>query len=86
MSFKKHKTPDAGNVYDLMRRLSDVPELFLAAFCANWSADRADVLLARVKQAQQLSGIDHIRQHLQGALAEFGIPPENAASYLEGTL
>lgn len=72
--------------YDLMRRLSDVPEPFLAAFRAAWSADKANVLLALVAQAHEFSSIANIHQHLRDALIGFGIPKEAAMTYLEGVV
>jgi len=72
--------------YDLMRRLSDVPESFLTAFRTSWSADKADALLVLAAQARERSGIDNIRKHLMDALVSFGIPMEASKSYLQGIL
>lgn len=72
--------------YDLMQRLSDVPEPFLAAFRSAWSADKARTLLALVAQTRERSGVDNIRQQLMDALVAFGIPQEASKSYLKGII
>lgn len=72
--------------YDLMQRLSDVPEPFLAAFHSAWSADKARTLLALIAQTRERSGIDNIRQQLMDALVAFGIPQEASKSYLKGII
>jgi len=70
--------------YDLMRKLTDVPEALLLAFCEVYTADTAEHLLAQVRHARTLPDLPAIRQHLLEALLAFGIADTVARGYLEG--
>ncbi len=70
--------------YDLMRKLTDVPEALLLAFCEVYTADTAEHLLAQVRHARTLPDLPAIRQHLLESLLAFGIADAVAREYLEG--
>ena len=73
-----------GVSYDLMRRLSDVSEPFLVAFCAAYSTGNIQTLMAQVRQASHGTGLEDIKDQLLSALIHFGIAEEVSKSYLEG--
>ena len=70
--------------YDLMRKLTDVPDELLLAFCEVYTADAAEHLLAQVRHARTLPDLPAIRQHLLESLLAFGIADAVARGYLEG--
>ncbi len=69
--------------HDLMRKLTDVPETLLLAFCDVYSPETAEHLLAQVRHARTLPDLPAIRQHLLDALLAFGIFDAVAQGYLE---
>jgi hypothetical protein len=69
--------------YDLMRKLTDVPDELLQTFREVYSPETAQHLLAQVRHARTLPDLPTIRQHLLGALLTFCIPEEVALGYLE---
>lgn len=70
--------------YDLMRKLTDVPDELLLAFNEVYTADTAEHLLAQVRHARTLPDLPAIRQHLLESLLAFGIADAVAWGYLEG--
>ena len=50
--------------YDLMRKLTDVPNELLLAFCEVYTPDTAEHLLTQVRHARTLPDLPTIRQHL----------------------
>jgi hypothetical protein len=70
--------------YDLMRKLTDVPDELLLAFCEIYTADTVEHLLAQVRHARTLPDLPAIRQHLLESLLAFGIADAVARGYLEG--
>ncbi|MEZ4986490.1 MAG: hypothetical protein R2795_15875 [Saprospiraceae bacterium] len=64
--------------YDLMRKLTDVPEALLLAFREVYTAETAAHLLEQVRDARTLNDLPAIRQHLFDALLVFGIVEEVA--------
>jgi thioredoxin-like negative regulator of GroEL len=70
--------------YDLMRKLTDVPDELLLAFCHVYTADAAEHLLAQVRHARTLPDLPAIRQHLLESLLAFGITDAVVRGYLEG--
>jgi thioredoxin-like negative regulator of GroEL len=69
--------------YDLMRKLTDVPDELLLAFCEVYTANTAEHLLAQVRHARTLPDLPTIRQHLLEVLLAFGIADAVAQAYLE---
>ncbi len=70
--------------YDLMRKLTDVPDELLLGFCDVYTPDAAEHLLAQVRHARTLPDLPAIRQHLLESLLAFGITDAVARGYLEG--
>ncbi len=70
--------------YDLMRKLTDVPEALLLAFRDGYTPETAEHLLDQVRHARTLSDLPIIRQHIRVALLNFGIADAVAQGYLEG--
>ena len=70
--------------YDLMRKLTDVPEALLLAFCEVYNPDTAEHLLTQVRHARTLPDLPAIRQHLLKALLAFGLADAVAQEYLQG--
>ena len=70
--------------YDLMRKLTDVPDELLLAFCEVYTPEAAEHLLTQVRHARTLSDLPAIRQHLLESLLAFGITDAVAWGYLEG--
>ena len=70
--------------YDLMRKLTDVPDSLLLAFRELYSPETAEHLLAQVRHARTLPDLPAIRQHLLEVLLAFGIAEAVAQGYLEG--
>ena len=70
--------------YDLMRKLTDVPEALLLAFREGYTPEAAEHLLAQVRHARTLPDLPSIRQHLTDTLLAFGIADAVARGYVEG--
>ncbi|MEZ4984125.1 MAG: Rpn family recombination-promoting nuclease/putative transposase [Saprospiraceae bacterium] len=68
--------------YDLMRKLTDVPEALLLAFREVYTPETTAHLLEQVRNARTLNDLPAIRQHLREALLAFGIVEEVAQGYL----